>query len=28
VPRYEVADLPDAVVSGDHGRLRASGDHS
>jgi ribosome-associated protein len=27
VPRYEVADLPDAVVS-DRGRLRASGDHS
>jgi ribosome-associated protein len=28
VPRYEVPDLPDAVVSGDHQRLRASGDHS
>ena len=28
VPRYEVPDLPDAVVSSDHGRLRASGDHS
>jgi ribosome-associated protein len=28
VQRYEVADLPDAVVSDDHPRLRASGDHS
>jgi ribosome-associated protein len=29
VPRYEVPDLPDAVVSGGEGhRLRASGDHS
>ena len=28
VPRYEVPDTPDAVVSGDHRRLRASGDHS
>lgn len=28
VPRHEIADLPDAVVSGDTTRLRASGDHS
>jgi len=28
VPRYEIPDLPDAVVSGEGARLRASGDHS
>jgi ribosome-associated protein len=29
VPRYEIPDLPDAVLSGgDSPRLRASGDHS
>lgn len=28
VPRYEIPDLPDAVVSGDQRLLRASGDHS
>lgn len=28
VPRHEIPDLPDAVVSGDNTRLRASGDHS
>jgi len=28
VPRHEIPDLPDAVVSSDRGRLRASGDHS
>ena len=28
VPRYEIPDLPDAVVSGSSARLRASGDHS
>ena len=28
VPRHEIADLPDAVVSGANTRLRASGDHS
>jgi ribosome-associated protein len=28
VPRYEIPDLPDAVVSGDGSRLLASGDHS
>ena len=28
VPRYEIPDLPDAVVSGEGSRLRASGDHS
>lgn len=27
VPRYDIPDLPDAVVAGDHPRLRASGDH-
>jgi ribosome-associated protein len=27
VPRYEIPDLPDAVVSSDQRRLRASGDH-
>jgi len=28
VPRYEIPDLPDAVVSGEGARLRASGEHS
>ena len=28
VPRYEIPDLPDAVVSGEGSRLRASGEHS
>lgn len=28
VPRHEIADLPDAVVSRENTRLRASGDHS
>ena len=28
VPRYEIPDLPDAVVRGEGSRLRASGDHS
>src|SRR5262249_34816715 len=28
VPRYEIPDLPDAVVSSDQRRFRASGDHS
>ena len=28
VPRHEIPDLPDAVVSGENTRLRASGDHS